>query len=186
MTAACVRVLPFPCFPFVRQLSAVVNFNKFQLESPVHIHVYIHIFHSMIPFAKHESAKRAPRSAPAPRSPPRKNISLLSDFAAGRRSFDETGKAKAGGRQAEGRKGGEGRKKIGGKKREKRKKNRHRARNGGGGTRGTGQISSQYTNIPVVGAQHSHPRFFPGNYVFALPLVAKFKVSLVRIARRAS
>lgn len=48
------------------------------------------------------------------------------------------------------------------------------------------QISSRYTNIPFVGSQRSHPRFFPGNYVFALPRVAKFKVSLVRIAGRAS
>lgn len=55
-----------------------------------------------------------------------------------------------------------------------------------GGGASARQISSRYTNIPFVGSQRSHPRFFPGNYVFALPGVAKFKVSLVRIARRAS
>lgn len=77
-------------------------------------------------------------------------------------------------------------------KKEKRRKKREIAREmvieaeRGRGRARARQISSRYTNIPLVGSQRSHPRFFPGNYAFALPGVAKFKVSLVRIARRAS
>lgn len=49
----------------------------------------------------------------------------------------------------------------------------------GGGSDPT-NIIEIYNHIPAVrehGERHSHPRFFPGNYVFVLPWFAKFKVS---------
>lgn len=86
--------------------------------------VCVCVFHSMIPFAKHESAKRAPRSAPTPRlAPPPLPSVKISRFSSILQPVADHSTR----REKEGR----GEKTGGKKKRKKRKKNRHRARNGG-------------------------------------------------------
>lgn len=135
------------------------------------------VFHSMIPFAKHESAKRAPRSAPTSRPlfpPTRKNISFLFDFATGRRSFDETRKGRREG----------GREKNGKKKRKRKEKSSSSEKR-----RGRAALGKYHRNIQTFQSLARGiliPDFSPATMYLLSPFVAKFKVSLVRIARRAS